>query len=187
MILNYRGFTYRYELPFISVDCIPTNNQMDEIHEKVIRGSYQLNNLLKELNFSEDFVIRDFAYPGRELLITMLSYRHAQSTDKIEHLRESLLACDDICVWNHMAFLIVNTENTGRNVFEIYSLSREGIWVRKDIQYVVFVAINFNGDRKALKYIECVTHSLATDMKAVSRIINRGTLSTLTDIVRETI
>ena len=72
-------------------------------------------------------------------------------------------------------------------MFEIYSLSREGIWVRKDIQYVVFVAINFNGDRKALKYIECVTHSLATDMKAVSRIINRGTLSTLTDIVRETI
>lgn len=187
MILNYRGFTYRYALPFISVDCIPTNNQMEEIHEKVIRGSYQLNNILKKLNFSEDFVIRDFAYPGRELLITMLSYRHAQSTDKIEPLRQSLLACDDICVWNHMAFLIVNTENTGTNVFEIYSLCREGIWVRKDIQYVVFIAVNFGGDRKALKYMECVTHSLATDMKAVSRIVNKGTLSTLTDIVRETI
>lgn len=187
MILSYRGFTYRYDLPFISVDCIPTNIQMEEIYEKAILGSYQLDNILRKLNFSGDFVIRDFAYPGREMMISMLSYRHAKSTEKIESLRLSLLACDDICVWNHMAFLIVNTDNTGKNIFEIYALSREGIWVRKDIQYVVFIAVNFNGDRKALKFMECVTHSLATDMKAVTEIVNNGTLTTLADIVRKNI
>lgn len=185
MIVNYDHYYYHYSLPYIYVDTIPTTKQIDDIRELVIKHSYDLDPILNELNFADDFVFKDFNYVNRENFISLLAMRNAKSPGDVKSLYSQLEKISDISVWQEIAFVIINTEYTKKNILEIYSLDKKGEWIRKEVKYVVFISVNFQDNLKAMRYIEKLTNAMASNSDTIQRIIDENNLNSLSDIVRE--
>lgn len=135
IITNHDKYAYHYQLPFIYVDLVPTARQMEAIRRGIVYASYQLEALLGKLKFSEEFIISDFDYVDMPYFLDLISYRHAKSINSVTKLRRSLEKLDDTYVWNEILFLIIGEKYTEKDIFEIYYLSKNGIWKRKKNPY----------------------------------------------------
>ena len=184
MIVNYDHYYYHYALPYIYVDTIPTSKQIDDIRELVIKQSYDLDPMLNELKFTEDFVFENFNYVNRNNFLTLLAMRNAKSLKDVNNLFEQLEKITDISVWQDIAFVIINTQYTKKNLFEIYSLEKRGEWIRKEVKYIVFISVEFGDNPKVMKYIEKLTNALAVNPDTIQQIIEKKSLSCLSEIVR---
>lgn len=184
MIVNYDHYYYHYALPYIYVDTIPTSKQIDDIRELVIKQSFDLDPILNELKFTEDFVFENFNYVNRNNFLTLLAMRNAKSLKDVNNLFEQLEKITDISVWQDIAFVIINTQYTKKNLFEIYSLEKRGEWIRKEVKYIVFISVEFDGNPKVMRYIEKLTNALAVNPDTIQQIIEKKSLSCLSEIVR---
>lgn len=110
--------------------------------------------------------------------------RNAKSLKDVNNLFEQLEKITDISVWQDIAFVIINTQYTKKNLFEIYSLEKRGEWIRKEVKYIVFISVEFGDNPKVMKYIEKLTNALAVNPDTIQQIIEEKSLSCLSEIVR---
>ena len=185
MVVNYNNYYYHYSIPYIYVDAIPTPNQIENIHEMIVLGSYDLKSVLKSLSFRPDFIFRNFNYSNRENFIGLLAMRNARLPIDVHHLQEEMLKMGDIFVWQETAFVIIDTQYTKRNILEIYSLDKKGIWVHKEIRHVVFMSVDFHGDPQQLKFVEKLINAIAVDPTCLKQIMEDDELDSLSEIVRK--
>lgn len=183
MIFNFAPYYYRYDLPVIYVDCIPDARQLNQVYHQVILGGYGLRELQASLGFDGDFLFEQVPYEGRESLIRLLAYKHCGSRD-VQAMENDLMEYTDICVWNGMAVLVTDTRLTGKNSFQLFCLDTPGVWEKKTVKYVLFVAVNFQGNRQSLKYLEQLTHELSANPDSLETLISTGSLNQCSELVK---
>lgn len=184
MILNFGPFYYRYDLPMIYVDSIPNEKQMNQIYSQVILGGYRLEGLLNQLNFSRDFVFVDYPYENRKSFLTMISYKAARTSLDVGSLLRQLQKNWDGCVWNEIAFIMTTTQHTRGNIFEIYSLAKPGVWDRKTVKTIVYLAVDFNQDLRLMRFVEQFTHEIMESEENLNRLVSTRSLHQIYEIIK---
>lgn len=183
MILNFAPYYYRYDLPVIYVDSIPDERQMNQIYHQVILGGYRLRELQTELGFEEDFIFQNFPYEGRTSFIHLLCYKYCGSKD-ISAMEKYLMQYTDICVWNGIASIVLDSSLTGSNQFRLFCLETPGIWEKKPIKYILFISVSFHGENKTLKFLEQLSHELIHHPESLERLAETKSMNQFYEIVK---
>lgn len=183
LILNFAPYYYRYDLPVIYVDSIPSERQMDQIYYQVILSGYQLRHLQAMLNFGEDFVFTDFPYEGREAFLNLICYKYCRERH-IAEMKRYLERYTDICVWNGIAAIVTDSRYTGRNYFHLYCLDSPGVWEKKAIRYILFMSVNIFGEKKLIKYLEQLTHELVSSSENLEKLVSTKSMNQCYEIVK---
>ncbi|MCD8131547.1 MAG: helix-turn-helix domain-containing protein [Lachnospiraceae bacterium] len=186
MIINHEKYSCHYQLPYAYVDLIPTTGQMDAVRRNIVHRSFQLEALLAKFDFPEEYVIPDFDYTDMFHFLDLVSYRHAKNINSVAKLKQDLVKLDDTFVWNEVLFLIVGREHTEKNIFEIYYLSKKGVWKRKKISTIVFLSVDFQGDLQLLRLMEELARGMAGEGENLEKCVGkRATPDTLLELIRK--
>ncbi|GFP76442.1 BglG family transcription antiterminator [Clostridium fungisolvens] len=183
--LNYPYFSYKYDWTFVLIELIPTDNQLQELYNKVILQGYQLKQFLEFFNFNKNFVFRDFNFESMESFINLISFKHGKESKFIHNIEYELNECVIKSIYNKTCILFINHQYVDHNIFEIYQLNEIKNINGEEISHIIVLSVDFNHSIKAFKFIEQLSHQLVIDRETIYLLTESEKLDNIIDIVRK--
>lgn len=181
VICNFGAYSYHYRIPFFQIEQIPTVQQMENLYDQIILGGYDLKKIMNRCHFEEGHGYRAFEYESKQSFLNLLSYKHGKNTQAILEMQDSLSEYGDAFIKNDVLVLVSNGSLTKEHCFEIYQLSRIGIWEKKMIKTIVFVSIHFDYDHQILRLVEQATSLIVSNPSVIEKLLNNQLLAKLCD------
>ena len=115
----------------------------------------------------------------------MLAYKNGKDTHSIKGLIEKLQDSSSYHLADNVWFIMCDTQYTKGNCFELYQLKKKGVVEDRDINYIIFLSVDFGDDFQKFKYIEQVVYYLMRFSKNREEFIQANNIEYLNSIVYE--
>lgn len=186
-IINYPEFSYKYAWPYLMIDIIPTQHQLNQIYNKIILNGVQLNEILAKLNIIKCDIYKDFVLINYDYFVDLISFRHAKDSKSINCIKEELQRIETSFIHNKTMILMVKRKYTTDNFIEFYDLAEEHEYRDCNFMHIVVMSVDFANDIACLRFINDLMFMLYQDERNIIKIINQGNIQGLTEIVRESL
>ena len=187
LILSYQTYTYRYSIPCVQIEQIMKKQHYDKIWSDIIAQGFDLQSIYSSFDFDNLCLFDNFEYISKAAFIKLISYKCAKDYESIPEIERALNAMHRINIINSVLTIIINSDLTKKNYFELYNLSKPGYWDDSQIVAIVFVSVSFENDFKKARFIEHATGKLVSDTKIIEEIVKSDDLKNIVDIVRNDI
>lgn len=184
-ILNLPVFSYKYEWPYLLIDAIPTQHQLNQVFNEIILNGVQLDDILKGLSIEKIAVYRNFNLANYEYFIDLISFHHGKDTECIDHIKQELFSIGRSFIHNKVMILMIKRKYTKENFIEFYELKNEHIYKDCTFEYIVVLSIDFANDISSLRFINDLMFMMFHEKKHIQKIIEKENIATLSAIVRE--
>ena len=184
-ILNLPVFSYKYEWPYLLIDAIPTQHQLNQVFNEIILNGVQLDDILKGLSIEKIAVYRNFNLANYEYFIDLISFHHGKDTECIDHIKQELFTRGRSFIHNKVMILMIKRKYTKENFIEFYELKNEHIYKDCTFEYIVVLSIDFAYDISSLRFINDLMFMMFHEKKHIQKIIEKENIATLSAIVRE--
>jgi len=162
-IMNFKEFTYRYNLPFVFVSQVPTLDQFENVYKKVILSGYQINELINKINFS----VETFAGDSLLQLAGEIAYEVSDSLESHKKITKRILNIEKYFIKNKILNIIVSEKLCKDNYFMLYKLDKKLMIDDSEINYVNFISVNCKNDIEMLKLINMVNVEMNRNGKSL--------------------
>ena len=173
VISNFDPFYFHFNIPFIYVDAIPNQMQLNRIFEEIIIDGFQIHSLIENLQLNSNFIFDDFDYQSKEQFLQLCAYKYCNDNSKVGNFNSELNQYTDLVVWNEIAVIVMNSKHISNNIIDLYSFEKSGIWGNKKIRGIVFCNIDFDKNIKKVKLIEQLTSGLVIDKMNFENMVKR--------------
>ena len=185
ILMNFPVYSYRYDIPYMSVSQIITNEQIMDLYNKIIVKNYMITDILEDFHFSNECIYVDYEFDTPTSFIQMLAYKNGKDTHSIKGLIEKLQDSSSYHLADNVWFIMCDTQYTKGNCFELYQLKKKGVVEDRDINYIIFLSVDFGDDFQKFKYIEQVVYYLMRFSKNREEFIQANNIEYLNSIVYE--
>ena len=185
ILINFPVYSYRYDIPYMSVSQIITNEQILDLYNKIIVKNYMITDILEDFHFSKECIYADYEFDTPTSFIQMLAYKNVKDTGSIKGLIEKLQDSSSYHLADNVWFIMCDTQYTKGNCFELYQLKKKGVVEDRNINYIIFLSVDFGDDFQKFKYIEQVVYYLIRFSKNREEFIQANNIEYLNSIVYE--
>ena len=99
-------------------------------------------------------------------------------------MEEELTRVRDFRVVHQTVIIVQSRQYTRRNSFEIYRLSKPGVWEKKEIRYLIYITADFVAGLQSLRFLDQAAHQLAVDQENIEALLKTRDLSLLINAVK---
>lgn len=184
---SYPFFTYKYDWPFISVNAVPTQSQMNEIYNKAVLGAVDLKQVFDHLHLKELNVWRDFDYSDEESFIRLISFRNGKDCGSIDRIEEDIRHTGKGSVYGKVGVLFLKRALVKEAVFEIFQLKKTGKFQDNDVEILVVISVDFDDSPQAARFINDLMYMFYSDTENIWMVIDTNKIEGLIDVVRESL
>ncbi|MCI5772948.1 MAG: HTH domain-containing protein [Erysipelotrichaceae bacterium] len=184
-ILNVPSFSYKYDWPYLMVDQMPTQHQLNQVYNEIILSGVQLSGILNKLFTDKIEVYRNFSMADYEYFIDLISFRHGKNSECIGIIKQELLKRGRAFIHNKVMVLMIKRKYTDRNFIEFYELSNEHVYKDCAFDYIVVLSADFSKNISGLRFINDLMFMMFQDTKHIKKIMRSSQIDSLIDIVKE--
>lgn len=184
-IMNLPLFSYKYDWPYLFVDTVPSQKQMNDIYNQLIVKAVEFDKVFEHLHLENINVYQNFNYENEDSFIKLLSFKMGRNSDAIDIIDRSLHLRSSVCVSNKVCVLFVKHWLVSNSIFDVYQLKNESDFAGEPVQYIVVLSFDFNGSLQAARFVNDVTYMFFNDVQTIRRLIANGQKDELKNIVRE--
>ena len=184
LLLNFPSYSYRYTIPYMVINQIPEAREFNQFFNTVIMDGYQLQPLLDQFDWDTASFYPEFEYDGKEAFIHLISYKYGRDYYAVQKMEEELTRVRDFRVVHQTVIIVQSRQYTRRNSFEIYRLSKPGVWEKKEIRYLIYITADFAAGLQSLRFLDQAAHQLAVDQENIEALLEKQDLSLLIDAVK---
>ena len=163
VILSSTHFGYRYDWPYVLVNMIPTQEQMNILYNEIVLGGVQLMPLIENLNIGKIRVFRDQEFENYDSFCKLLSFKIGETSLEITEIEQYLKYYKSTFCYNRVAAIFLPNSLTSKNLIEIYQLKTVGYWSNKPIEIIIVISINFNSNLQLAHFVEQFTNEYVRD------------------------
>ena len=144
-----------------------------------------ITDILEYFHFSKECIYAGYEFDTPSSFIQMLAYKNGKDTGSIKGLMEKLQDSSSYHLADNVWFIMCDTQYTKGNCFELYQLKKKGVVEDRDINYIIFLSVDFGEDFQKFKYIEQVVYYLMRFRKNREEFIQANNIEYLNSIVYE--
>lgn len=184
---NLQHFAYKYDWPYMTMDTIPTQKQMNELYNRFILNGVQLNKAFNKLNLDRINIYRDVDVESKDMFIKLISYKLGKDSKSVKNIQKSLHYRSPVCVSNHVCVLFVKHSLVEKSILDIYQLKNKINFDEKPVSYIVVMSFNFNGSLESARFISDAIYMFFNDIKSLERIIESENKDDLICVVKKSL
>ncbi len=185
ILFNFPVYSYHYDIPYMSVSQIITNEQIADLYNNILIKNYQITDILSDFEFNQDSFYKNYDYDNYSSFISMLAYKNGKDTKSIQELITLLNDDYSYQIADNTCFIMCDSKYTKGNCFEIYTLKRKGIIEEREIDTIIFLSIDLEFNLQKLKYIESVIYCLMRFVEKRNELLEGKDIQYLNSIVYE--
>ena len=171
ILLNYSSYSYKYSLPFFTVNQIITEKQYMNIFYRIIVPGFEFQKLFNKLKFNkEQWLYPDLIYNDQNSFINLIANKMGRNSDEVNKMIRILNQIDDRFIINGVLSLVFDNKGKKANKFEIYKLDKVGLWNETKIEYIVYYEADISGNQTSLKLSELLIRFLCNSNEKMEEI-----------------
>lgn len=155
VIMDTLEFAYNYELSESTLHTISREGELNAIYNKILVHAYRFQQLLPKNDMIQ--VYQDFEYLSEEQFFQLISFKHCLSSVNQKLLENTFLAKERMITYrncNQSVVLFGDVTLTEDEAVEIYFLKKPGIWGGGEINYIMYVCLNWQNNSQKVKALE---------------------------------
>ncbi len=185
ILFNFPAYSYHYDIPFMSVSQIITNEQISDLYNNILIKNYQISDILDDFQFENDSFYEDYDFDYLSSFIKMIAYKNGKDTKNIQNLIQILSKDSSYHIADDTCFIMCDSKYTKGNCFELYSLKKKGIIDEREVNTIIFLSLDFGFNLQKLKYIESVIYYLMRFADKRDELLKLKDMQYLNSIVYE--
>ncbi len=185
ILFNFPAYSYHYDIPFMSVSQIITNEQISDLYNNILIKNYQISDILDDFQFESDSFYEDYDFDYLSSFIKMIAYKNGKDTKNIQNLIQILSKDSSYHIADDTCFIMCDSKYTKGNCFELYSLKKKGIIDEREVNTIIFLSLDFGFNLQKLKYIESVIYYLMRFADKRDELLKLKDMQYLNSIVYE--
>ncbi len=185
ILFNFPAYSYHYDIPFMSVSQIITNEQISNLYNNILIKNYQISDILDDFQFENDSFYEDYDFDYLSSFIKMIAYKNGKDTKNIQNLIQILSKDSSYHIADDTCFIMCDSKYTKGNCFELYSLKKKGIIDEREVNTIIFLSLDFGFNLQKLKYIESVIYYLMRFADKRDELLKLKDMQYLNSIVYE--
>ncbi len=185
ILFNFPAYSYHYDIPFMSVSQIITNEQISDLYNNILIKNYQISDILDDFQFENDSFYEDYDFDYLSSFIKMIAYKNGKDTKNIQNLIQILSKDSSYHIADDTCFIMCDSKYTKGNCFELYSLKKKGIIDEREVNTIIFLSLDFGFNLQKLKYIESVIYYLMRFADKRDELLKLKNMQYLNSIVYE--
>ncbi|MFR3730806.1 BglG family transcription antiterminator [Lacrimispora sp.] len=146
---------YHYDLPCCVVHTLSSEKEMDLLFNRHLIKAYQTEPLI--LPGEKIEINKNYRYTDEHEFLQFLSYRHGKTAPERERLKHYFKTCgfyDTGSLSARSVMIYLPASLCGEERIELYCLERTGNWRGKEVEYLLFVCVDWKNDWKRVKALE---------------------------------
>lgn len=187
VILTMPSFSYKYDWPFIIMNSLPTQEQLNELFNQFVLNNVDLDNVTNHLSLNNINIFRNFEYTSGASFRQLLSFKHGKDSETIKHIEKDLQYKAPIHVFNKVCVMFIKRSLTTQNCFDIYQLKQESIYEDFPVKYFVVLSFHFNNSLQSARFMNDIIYMFFNDIQNINNVIRSGMKEELIQIVRESL
>ena len=186
-IMNIPNFAYKYDWPYLYVDPVPTQKQMNDIYNTLILNAVDLQEPLRHLRLKRINIYRDFEYESTDSFIKLLAFKMGKDSECITTIEKSLKARASLCVYNKVCVLYVKRWLVNQNLLDVYQLKNESDFNNVPVKTIMVMSFDFDGSLQAARFMNDLTYMAFRGDASLKGIVDTASPQALKSIVRESL
>ena len=163
VVLNAPYFTYNYDWPYLLVDVILTQKQMNDIYNQIILDGVKLMPLVNKMDVDEILVYRDFKFEDASNFYKLLSFKIGKTNEEVEKIGHYLAKIPFTSSFNRVSVQFIPYTITNKELIEIYQLEKPAYLGFYEVELIVVISLNFAGNLQLARMIEQFTNEWTHD------------------------
>ena len=164
-IMNFKDFTYRYNLPYIKISQIPTRANYDEINEKIIIPGYRIESLIDNIEYKSV----DYEFDNMAKLAQDIAYDVSNSIESHKIISDRIINLRKLYIKNKVANIIVDSRYCKENCFIVYRLNKTVIFKDNEVNYFVFTSFRVDEEKPELiKSINIISEEFTRSLDLIN-------------------
>ena len=185
ILFNFPVYSYHYDIPFMSVSQIITNEQIADLYNNILIKNYQITDILNDFEFNQNSFYENYEFDNYSSFISMIAYKNGKDANSIQELIALLSENYSHQIADNTCFMMCDSKYTKGNCFEVYTLKRRGIIEDREIDTIIFLSMDLDFNLQKLKYIESVIYCLMRFVEKRNELLEEKDIQYLNSIVYE--
>ncbi|RFZ78830.1 HTH domain-containing protein [Lacrimispora amygdalina] len=163
---------YHYDLPCCVIHTLSSEKEMDLLFNRQLIKAYQTESLIPPGEQIE--INKNYRYTDELQFLQFLAFRHGKTSEERERIQEYLEKAsfyDTGYLSAKSVMLYLPASFCEKECIELYCLNESGTWRGKEVEYLLFVSVDWRDDWKRVKAFENSFRKLFSEysnMKAFS-------------------
>lgn len=86
VLLNFPVYSYHYDIPFMSISQIITNEQIADLYNNILIKNYQISDILDDFKFENDSFYENYDFDNISSFMKMIAYKNGKDATNIQEL-----------------------------------------------------------------------------------------------------
>ncbi|MFV0479065.1 MAG: BglG family transcription antiterminator [Anaerorhabdus sp.] len=186
-ILCLPEFTYKYDWPYLVVDEIITQKQMNEIYNQVILKGVQLEKIMERIQLSEIGIYEDFEFDHMESFYKLLSFKVGNSSSSINKIYEELIDGKKVLCYKKTCIIFINRKYITKNIFDLYRLKQSKLCNDNDITDIFVISVDYQNDLERVRFIDNLAYQIINGETSANEIAEAKSKDILMKLVRDSL
>lgn len=166
---------YHYDLPCCVIHTLSSEKEMDLLFNRQLIKAYQTEALIPP---GEQFEInKNYRYTDELQFLQFLAFRHGKTAGERERIQEYLEKAsfyDTGYLSAKSVMLYLPASLCEKECLELYCLAESGTWRGKEVEYLLFISIDWRDDWKMVKAFENSFRKLFSEYSNMKAFSERG-------------
>ncbi len=166
---------YHYDLPCCVIHTLSSEKEMDLLFNRQLIKAYQTESLIPPEEQIE--INKNYRYTDELQFLQFLSFRHGKTAGERESIQEYLEKAsfyDTGYLSAKSVMLYLPASFCEKECIELYCLNESGTWRGKEVEYLLFVSVDWRDDWKRVKAFENSFRKLFSEYSNIKAFSERG-------------
>lgn len=187
VIYSYSDIFYRYNWPHVTVHPIPTQDQMNEIYNRIVLSGVRLEEAWERLGFSGVHMHRKFRYQNLDSFVQLIGFRVGKDAESISRIEEYLHSLSRVSVFGKMGFFLIPRGLVRESFFDIYELAREKKIGMSPVCHIIVCSASFEDTPESVRFISDLLYMLFHNTDSIASVLRTEDPAELISIVRNSL
>lgn len=185
VILNFALFSYKYDWPYISMDVVPTQEQLNQLYNEAILSGVKIDLIIDKFNIDKVNIYDHFMFSSLEYFIDSLSYKHGKDSSSIRGIKRELQQICSAFIHKKIMLLWINRNYVYKDFIEVYQLDNEHECNNCSFKNIIVLSLDINYELRCLRFINDLLFMILNNSEYIERLINSGSKDILVDCVKD--
>ena len=183
-IAGFPQFAYKYEIPVLYVEPIPSEHQLISIYNKFIIKGVNVDKAIDCTDITMINIYERYLFSTWESFIELIAYKNGRNGECYQKIKDELVLQKTLLMQDATSVLFLPSDFTTGGFIDIYLLEEPQICNHKHIKNIIVIAANYYHCYQGLRLINDFAIALRMNPDAIDKLVNNPTISQVKEIVQ---
>lgn len=153
ILLNFPEYSYRYTLPHMHVSQIMTQQQIQDLYEKVMIKGYQIHAIFEQLSLDHAFIFKDVKTESEKTLLQQIAMHQGQNSQQVSKLYQQIVQDSEYTTIENTLIILNTRSQVNQGMICVYRIENTMMYRQTHIHDVIYIQTLKRIKKQESKYI----------------------------------